>query len=1409
MYPDKKILFVILIILCITNANNIFESGKKYTYSYVAESNSGVLLPSRAASSWGFQGQLDIQAFDNVVQLQLKNLETFLWNGQLGKRSRVAQVKEQGTELLKPFQVIYDEGLVTNFSVEVEPLWATNIKRSIAGVLQLNLRTLDKEVAFHSKENTHYGHCIIEYVVSPESNNEQWIQKFIEPNLCLYHQHWTWTNVPRMQCPTADESPVIKSSERLYKVKLDENNATRIMFINATGGIYVQPFQSLGEAQFLFTRQIFELIEVNDADKNATSDKFIEVSLQHQLPDNDMSQGRATYEKKDIFNEVAKLLDRLNQRLENPGLDTEIDNLHNKTISQLLNYLGKLNKSDLQATYNNISGTSYIEETIRNMFLEAVPQIGTHDSALFVLNLIQRRKVSDITAMQLLTQLPFHIRKPNVELLVSLQPLINLSERISHQVRNTGILAFGTLIYKTCLVYCPYEVLDDYVKLYLDKFTEIDVYEKKMVWLEGLANIQLGRVVEFLEPIASGNTAQSRHLRVLAAWASLPTAPLRPDVIYPVYWPILVNRTEHLEMRIAALTLLIVSNPTPNRIISLFWYMQSESNLHLINYFYTTLKSMERTNFPCYKHLGAIAVQFSRVLQKPKTDENIITGNYIFDYQDTRRNFGAMMQNIIIASPRSNIPEVAYVTLNSHGSGTHFNQISLYIKATGVMHSLSGFLEQPGRVKDILNSFKLDEKSKDPVQVDIIVRVQQKAVLCLHFNKTNIDHAFTYLQSLPENTYHRLQNMEFHINQQRINVPLMMESIQVTDLGTNVRLSASANSLFSIRGNFTHIFGGRNNHVILRTAIHGTEVVETYNPLYDIWHSAERAQSIHGYFPTNVTVGLQDRLFLSYNTPAEHLRTGVTAHTRTTTTISGVKAREKLNSICHQCPTMYTVMKHPNAKLKDVVIFDSIVPELGGRVEVKVYDCEAQVARDEILTDIWTSHRSNYQTWYVARAPLLALHFLDYFSYVPPKGSCGMAVHIEPSNIQPSEVKFEYSRTGKHHVLSLTRSELGTMNILQQWNIATLYESPTWLSDSLKIKASRFVPGEKVVKVCAEIERVTPWTWDCFSLKPSDEASIKLNVIWGLSDTAKGKCSGSSLMVNMVGEVSEEQKEESRIEKWPYSACRAQTNDKLSVSYSEACYQASRELSTLRKYQVFIRAENLPEKTSQLLWRLRAFYDVMGGNSNYSAGIDNFIIGATFPKDDSKAEVRVNHNIIPIKYDPYFVDLFLIRTRLHQYLDNPIIREFFSPCVLTPISVKSAHNVTRTIKQDHEFLVIGQCYTENPGFALTAISTSSGVILNIYHGTDHIKIVPDNDGGAIYNSTERLTLTRDFEWKTFNDKRFRLDKNAIYIFLGNILPFIQFTKDQILLFFPSYIQEFSCGMCTARDFKTPNLYEKI
>lgn len=122
---------------------------------------------------------------------------------------------------------------------------------------------------------------------------------------------------------------------------------------------------------------------------------------------------------------------------------------------------------------NSLYQLYYIMLYCRNMFLEALPQVGSKESAHFILNLIQDKKVSDISAIQLLMRLPLHLRRPDAQLLVSLQPFLTLPSEISAEVQNTAILAYGTLIYKTCLMHCPYEMLDDYVRLYLDKFTGI------------------------------------------------------------------------------------------------------------------------------------------------------------------------------------------------------------------------------------------------------------------------------------------------------------------------------------------------------------------------------------------------------------------------------------------------------------------------------------------------------------------------------------------------------------------------------------------------------------------------------------------------------------------------------------------------------------------------------------------------------------------------------------------------------------------------------------------------------------------------------------------------------------------------------------------------------------------------
>lgn len=79
-----------------------------------------------------------------------------IWNGKIQEQREDQAVSEDVTDLLKPFQIIYRNGLIENFSTEAISPWSVNIKRSIAGILQLDLSNLEKETAFHSTEVSHY-----------------------------------------------------------------------------------------------------------------------------------------------------------------------------------------------------------------------------------------------------------------------------------------------------------------------------------------------------------------------------------------------------------------------------------------------------------------------------------------------------------------------------------------------------------------------------------------------------------------------------------------------------------------------------------------------------------------------------------------------------------------------------------------------------------------------------------------------------------------------------------------------------------------------------------------------------------------------------------------------------------------------------------------------------------------------------------------------------------------------------------------------------------------------------------------------------------------------------------------------------------------------------------------------------
>lgn len=57
--------------------------------------------------------------------------------------------------------------------------------------------------------------------------------------------------------------------------------------------------------------------------------------------------------------------------------------------------------------------------------------------------------------------------------------------------------------------------------------------------------------------------------------------------------------------------------------------------------------------------------------------------------------------------------------------------------------------------------------------------------------------------------------------------------------------------------------------------------------------------------------------------------------------------------------------------------------------------------------------------------------------------------------------------------------------------------------------------------------------------------------------------------------------------------------------------------------------------------------------------------------------------------------------------------------------------------------------------------------------------------------------------------RMKTDGKAIDILLPNILLYMHWTQEQILLFFPNHVLDFSCGICTLDHSNVDRLYEKL
>lgn len=357
---------------------------------------------------------------------------------------------------------------------ESEPIWSANIKRAIVSLFQIE--GTSENGAFMSNEFGLNGLCPTEYY-AVNSSDFVTISKIYDMDRCsiaggIFEIR---SNIPINMCEIEKNKAMHAVTSRLgeYKLMKLKNSKYLLKSIHAESKSNVQASESY-YPQFIFTKIFINLISQTElVDKNRIqfdgNERMIQSDFTYVRPVLEATGGRAPKTHDQVVRIVIHMLTDLAENLENKELN--FDEPYLEIISEILRLTETMNFDALKKLYDQIDiGTSYIQETSKNIFLEILPRVGTSSSVLLTKYLIMNREVRSTTAVQLLTALPFFITELSYDLVKECEEFFHINVD-RPDVRHSAVLSYSTMIYKAYVAGAlSSEQFEKYVKMVFDMF---------------------------------------------------------------------------------------------------------------------------------------------------------------------------------------------------------------------------------------------------------------------------------------------------------------------------------------------------------------------------------------------------------------------------------------------------------------------------------------------------------------------------------------------------------------------------------------------------------------------------------------------------------------------------------------------------------------------------------------------------------------------------------------------------------------------------------------------------------------------------------------------------------------------------------------------------------------------------
>ncbi|XP_058616428.1 vitellogenin-like [Onychostoma macrolepis] len=670
----------------------VFAPAKTYVYKYEALLLGGLPQEGLARAGIKVNSKVHLTAMtENTFLMKLKDPLIHEYAGIWPNDPFVPAAKltsALAAQLQIPIKFEYTNGVVGKVFAPagVSPT-VMNFHRGILNILQLNLKKTQN--IYELQEAGVQGVCRTHYVISesPKPNSPITVTKSKDLSLCqnrIMKDIGLAYTEKSAECTERVKS-LIETATYNYIVK---PSSTGVLITEAKVQEVHQfsPFNEIHGAAMMEAKQTLTFVEIGKSPVDPIkADYMARGSLQYEFATEILQTPIQLLKISDAPAQIIAILKHL--------VANNVDMVHDDAPLKFLQLSQLLRRATLE-NIKTIWAQFKDKPVYRRWLLDALPSAGTP----VIVRFIREKFLADeLTVPEFIQAFVVALQMVTADLeTMQLAASLAMHKKISTipALREVVMLGYGSMIAKYCVAVptCSADLLRPIHEIAAEATSKNNIPEITLV-LKVLGNAghpaSLKPIMKFIPGLRSAATSLPLRVQVDAILALRNIAKKEPKLVQPVVLQLVLDRSLHPEVRMVACIVLFEAKPSVALVSSLAGALKTETDMHVVSFAYSHIKSLTRMTAPDMAavagaanvaiklmscKLDRLSFRFSRALQ--------------LDFYHTPLMVGAAGSAYMINDAATILPRAVVAKTRAYLAGAAADVLEIGVRTEGIQEVL-------------------------------------------------------------------------------------------------------------------------------------------------------------------------------------------------------------------------------------------------------------------------------------------------------------------------------------------------------------------------------------------------------------------------------------------------------------------------------------------------------------------------------------------------------------------------------------------------------------------------------------------------------------------------------------------------------------------------------------------------